>query len=198
MGLIGNLLGTPKEHKKEKSEHGVVTTPEFDITQYAKKLGVSIGVIAGATASALKLFKVEQVTSGMVIAAFGVTAAALLGVSLVMAVDLAARAFLTGSGAARKGGRSGKGKEDGGDGRPPPGSDLVAAPPGTLVWLDGSEEPRPVLAISDSGGKAPSFLVATGPLVKRPPDEGGMRAIEGTPRWLPADQIRAVRSAKWP
>jgi hypothetical protein len=49
----------------------VVTAPEFDITQYAKKLGVSIGVIAAAAARALKLFKVEQVTSGMAIAAFG-------------------------------------------------------------------------------------------------------------------------------
>src|SRR3978361_33362 len=99
MGLIGNLFGVPKEHKKEKAEHEVVQVPEFDITQYAKKLGLTVTVLAAACVAALKTFDVDN-TEGIVIAIFGVIAAAMLGVSLVMAADLASRAYLTGAGAA--------------------------------------------------------------------------------------------------
>lgn len=199
MGLIGKLVGTPQDHKEEKAKAKVVTAPEFDITQYAKKLGVSIGVIAAAAASALKLFKVEQVTSGMVIAAFGLTAAALLGVSIVMAVDLAARAYLTGSSSGGSG-SDGAGdeprKEESEAGGPDSMSELIAAPPGTAVWLENDEEPHPVLGISTVGGKV-SYLVAAGSTIKRPSDHDGVKAIDGSPEWLPSEAIQAVKPAKW-
>jgi hypothetical protein len=194
MGLIGNLLGTPKEHEKEKTENQVVKTPEFDITQYAKKLGVTVTVLAGAAVAALKGFDVNQ-TEGMVIAIFGAIAAALLGVSLVMAVDLASRAYLTGPGAAEK--KKKKDKKASADGDPPPDGELIAAPPGTAVWLE-DDEPHPVLAIAKDGEKGSSYLVAAGSTVKRPPGNDGVKAIDGAPKWHSADEVRAVKPPKWP
>jgi hypothetical protein len=181
MGLIANLLGTPKEHEKEKAEKEVVKVPEFDITQYAKKLGVTIGVIAAAAAAALKLFKVEEVTPEIVIGALGLTAAALLGVSLVMAVDIAARAYLTGEGSAEKAGET------------PPDSDLVAAPAGTMVWLADDDDPHPVLAITYDGNHTSAYLVAAGSTVERNQGSQRVKAIGGAPKWHSAAEIRAVK-----
>jgi hypothetical protein len=195
MGLIGKLLGTPKEHEEEKDKHEVVKTPEFDITQYAKKLAVVITTLAVAGTAALKGFDVGQ-TEGMVIAIFGVIAAAMLGVSVVMAVDLAARAYLAGAGAAEK---EAKGDDGGsGDGDPPSGSGLVAVPPGTVVWLEDDDEPHPLLAISGpTGEKAGPYLVAAGSRVSRPQGDKSVDAIAGAPKWHSADKIRAVKPPKW-
>jgi hypothetical protein len=129
-----------------------------------------------------------------VIGAFGLTAAALLGVSLVMAVDIAARAYLTGPSAAQKK----KAKVEPADGEPPLSSEIVAAPSGTVVWLEDDDVPHPVLAIATSGGKASSYLVAAGSKVSRPKGGQSVDAIDGAPKWQAADTVRAVRPAKWP
>lgn len=199
MGLIKKLLGTPPEHKEEKKKHEVVKAPEFDVTQYAKKLGVTIGVIAAATATALKLFKVEQITDVIVVGALGVTAAALLGVSFVMATDLAARAYLSGEGSAPKEGENEEENGDAttGDGDTPSGG-TIAAPAGTQVWLEGGSDPHPVLAMSGDGEKISSFLVATGSTVERTADEKQVKALDGTVKWYSADEIRAIKPAAWP
>jgi hypothetical protein len=190
MGIVGDLLGTPKEHEKEKAEHEVVKTPEFDITQYAKKLAVVLTTLAVAGAAALKGFDVDQ-TEGLVIAIFGVIAAALLGVSVVMAVDLAARAYLAGPAAAEK-----DAEKD--DDAAPSSAEIAAAPSGTIVWLKDDDQPHPLLAIASSDGKTGSYLVAAGSKVSRAQGATSVDAIGGAPEWFTADSIRAVRPPKWP
>lgn len=187
MGVIGNLFGTPPDHKEEKKENKIVEAPEFDVTQYAKKLALVLGVLAPAIAGTLKALKVEHVSSGMVIGAFGVTAAALLGVSLVMAVDVAARAYLTI-------GQAGTAtKKDAG-----PNGEIVAAAEGTMVWLKGDDEPHPLLAISGDGTESSSYLVAAGPTIKRSGGGEKMAAVDGPPEWHPASEVRAIKPHKWP
>jgi hypothetical protein len=187
MSAIGKLFGTPPDHKEEKKEHEIVEAPEFDVTQYAKKLAVVLGVLAPALAGVLKALKVEHVSSGMVIGAFGVTAAALLGASLVMAVDIGARAYLTigkkGEESAKSGGAKGE---------------LVTAAPGTLIWLEGDEEPHPLLAISGDGGEESAYLVAGGSTVTRHAAGKDVAAVDGPPQWHPAGAVRAIRPRKWP
>lgn len=73
----------------------VVKAREFDVTQYGKWMAGLIGLITPAIFAALKLFKVEQVTTSMVIAALAVTAVAIFSASLVIAVDMLARAIVT-------------------------------------------------------------------------------------------------------
>lgn len=191
MGLMSNsLFGTPKDHQAEKEDHKAVTIPEFDITQYAKKLGVAIGVIVTATATALKLFKVDQITPAIVVGALGVTAAALLGMSLVMAVDLVARAYLTGEGSASKG----EGTDTGTNRK----DAITPLPPGTLVWLKDDERPHPALAITSDGKTVGAYLVAVGSTIERGQGKEAQSAIDGAPKWEDVDRIEAVRPAKWP
>jgi hypothetical protein len=192
MSAIGKLFGTPPDHKEEKKEHEIVEAPEFDVTQYAKKLALVLGVLAPAIAGVLKALKVEHVSSGMVIGAFGVTAAALLGVSLVMAVDIGARAYLT---IGKAEGEAGKG--DAAKGGAAKG-DLVAAVPGTMIWLEGDDDPHPLLAISGDGTEASSYLVAAGSTIERRGGGKDMAAVDGPPEWHPASAVRAIRPRKWP
>ena len=84
MGLLTNRTGSE-----------VVKAREFDVTQYGKWMAGLIGVLTPAIFGALKLFKVEQVTPAMVIAALAVTAVAIFSASLVIAVDMLARAMVT-------------------------------------------------------------------------------------------------------
>lgn len=193
MGIIGKLFGTPPEHKEEKDKHEIVKAPEFDITQYAKKLALVLGVLAPALAGVLKALKVEHVSSGMVIGAFGVTAAALLGVSLVMAVDIAARAYLTVGEAEEKDGDKAA-KEKTGD----PKTGLVAAAPGTMVWLEGDDDPHPLLAIAGDGTASSSYLVAAGSAIERRAGGKDVPAVDGPAEWHPASEVRAIRPRKWP
>ncbi len=94
MGLLDNaLFGSPKPTGEAGDE--VIKAREFDITQYGKKMAVLIGVLVPAIVGALKLFHVQEVSEAMVIAALGVTAVAILSASLVMAVDMIARALVT-------------------------------------------------------------------------------------------------------
>ena len=207
LSFIGSLVGSPKKHQEEKEKLEVVQAPEFDITQYAKKLAVVVGVIGPAAVGAMKLFDVKQATPGIVIGAFGLTAAALLGVSLVMAVDLAARSYLVGVGAQRRARereerKRGEGhrKKAGPDGDPehpdrPAGADLIEPPRGMVVWLADDPDPHPVLALAGDGAKTSSYLVASGSTASR---SRGMKAIDGAPRWHRAEDIVAVSAAKWP
>ncbi len=197
MGLIGDLFGVPKEHEKEKAEHEVVKTPEFDITQYAKKLALGIPILVGAIVAALDKFTKVQQTEGIVIAVIGLVAVALLGASLVMAADLAARAYLTGPGAAEKDEDGEEGKKEPPAADPPP-SEVVAAQPGTVVWLEDDEQPYPLLAIAGDGDKASSYLVAAGTKVSRSRGDKDVEAIDGSPQWHEAAAIRAMKPAKWP
>lgn len=187
MGLISNLVGTPKEHENEKKDHEVVKAPEFDITQYAKKLGITVGIIVAAVVAALKAANVEEMTDpAVLVGVLAVVAAALLSVSFVMAVDLASRAYLTGEGSAASS-----------DGSSPSDTELIPAPPGTMVWLEGDAEPHPVLAITGEGEKM-SYLVAGGAKAERTVGTKTVDVVEGSPKWQAADTIRAVKPAKWP
>ncbi|HMI82343.1 MAG TPA: hypothetical protein VK480_11185 [Solirubrobacterales bacterium] len=188
MGIVKKIFGVPEEHQEEKKKHEVVKAPEFDITQYAKKLGVSIGILIGAVIAGLKAVKVEEVTDPVLVGMLAVVAAAMLGMSFVMAVDLAARAYLTGEGAA---------EETAPDDDPADG-DLIPATPGTIAWLQGEDEPRPVLAMTGDGEKVSSYLVAAGASVSRTVGGKTVGAIDGTPKWFRAEEIRAIRPAKWP
>jgi hypothetical protein len=194
MSILGSIFGTPPDHGAEKANQKVVTAPEFDITQYVKKLGVSIGVLAGASASALKLFHVKEITTGIVAAALGLTAAALLGVCMVAAVDIAARAYVTRSTAKPE-------PVDGG----PAGTDAAGTgglPVGTvsqklLVWLEGEAQPRLVLAVAGDGDKS-KYLLSGDEVGERDQSKGSVPSLEGSPAWHDAKKIRAVKAAGWP
>lgn len=194
MELLKKLFGTPTEHTEEKDKHEVVKTPEFDITQYAKKLGVSAGVLLAAVIAALKAAGVEEVTApAVLVGALAVVAAGALGTSFVMAIDLAARAYLTGEGTAEK--KDEAEKESSGD---PTDGNLIPAPPGTIVWLQGEDDPLPVLAMAGDGKKVSSYLVPAGSAVERTVGKKLVQAIDGVPKWHPAEDIRAIRPPKWP
>jgi hypothetical protein len=115
-------------------------------------------------------------------------------VSIVMAADLAARAYLTGSSSGDEGSepQEEKGKEAGDAAM----SAVIAAPPGTAVWLAGDDQPHPLLGISTVGGKI-SYLVAAGSTIKRPSDHDGVKTIDGSPEGLPAEAIQTFKPTKW-
>lgn len=194
MGILDlPIFGTPKGHKAAKqSDDAIVKAPEFDVTQYAKKLAVVIGVIAPATAGALKLLKVNQITPGIAAAALGVTAAALLAASLVMAVDIAARAYLT-----RGQPATGGGGDDGG-GSPKQDTAIIATAKGSVAWLEGSEEPRPILAIRTERDGTNSYLLAAGSTVERTRNGKPVKAIDGAAKWHAEADVRAIRPGGWP
>jgi hypothetical protein len=188
VGFISKLFGTPKNHKQEKEEHKVVETPEFDITQYAKKLGVVIGVLTPAIAGGLKAFK--DVPPAVIVGSLGVTAAALLGIAFVSAADIAARAFLSGEGSAQK-------QDD--DADEEPGSpEVIPAPAGMQVWLKEGDGPHPVSAMSSDGKKVTSYLVATGASQERVVDGTAVKAVDGTVKWCDAADVQAIRADGWP
>lgn len=184
MEILGPIFGTPKDHGEEKKTNEVVTAPEFDITQYAKKLGIIIGPLVAAVLGALKAADIVN-SDAIVVAAIGLAAVALFGICLISSVDLAARAYLTASGATAN------------ETADSPDSDIVPAPRGMLAWLEDGDDPYPVLAISGDGAKASSYLVASGGSVQRQQGDKDVTAIDGAPKWLSADKIRAVRPAKW-
>lgn len=188
ISLIKKIFGTPPKHKEEKEEHEVVETPEFDLTQYAKKLGLAIGVLVPAIAGGLKAFK--DVPTAVIVGALGVTAAALLGIAFVSAVDIAARAFLNGEGSAQK--KDPQNGDDDGKSKP---AEPIPAPQGMQIWLKEGGGPYPVIAI-DSGGE--KYLVATGSVHDREVDGKEVKAVDGTIKWCGGDEVQAIRSDKWP
>lgn len=93
MGLLDGLFGVPKPGGDTGAE--VVKAREFDITQYGKKMTVFIAAIVPAIVAALKALGVEEISEAMVIASLAVTAVAVFCASLLMAVDVIARAMVT-------------------------------------------------------------------------------------------------------
>jgi len=193
MGLLSNsLFGTPKKHEQEKEENEVVKAPEFDITQYAKKLGLIVGILLAAAVAALKAAGVEELTDpAVLVGVLAVVAVGLLSASLVMAIDLASRAYLSGEGSASDGDGKAKADATAGDSR------AVPMPRGTLVWLQGEETAHPLLAIAHDAAGVDSYLVASGSSVEIGPAGQGQKAIAGAPKWEPAEKIRAIRPPKW-
>lgn len=143
MSILGKLVGTPQAAPGDTGTE-VVKAKEFDITQYGKKVGLFVGAFVPVLVAALKALGVEEVTDAMVIAALGVTAVALFSVSLVMGVDMIARAIVTKAG------------EEGEDGSG--GGDVSSVQTGLEVRLEDSTDMRPVLAIRGDGA-GNSFLV---------------------------------------
>jgi hypothetical protein len=188
-----------------KTGDEVVTAREFDITGYTKNLSASIGVVAGATAAALKLFGNAHITSGIVAAGLGVTAVALLGICFISAVDIAARAYVT------RGLPKTDPKPDAGcgcAGKPDPKpEDPKPAPPSplpigavsrrVLVWLEGESQPRLVLAVAGDGEES-KYLLSGDEIGERDQGEGSVPSLEGPPAWHDAKEVRAVKSADWP
>lgn len=93
MGLLDGLFGVPKPSGDTGSE--VVKAREFDITQYGKKMTVLIAVLVPAIVAALKALGVKEISETMVIASLAVTAVGVFCATLLMAVDMVARAHVT-------------------------------------------------------------------------------------------------------
>lgn len=93
MGLLDGLLGTPKPRGDAGEE--LVKAREFDITQYGKRLTVLIALLVPAIIGAMKALGVKEISEAMVIASLGVTAVAIFCATLVIAVDMIARALIT-------------------------------------------------------------------------------------------------------
>lgn len=174
----------PKDNEKE-----VIKARTFNLTRFVSVLAAAVTSIGAAGVALLETVGDQPV--GATIAIFGVVAAALLGASLVMAVDIAARAYVTGAGSATKGDPA---KGDPASGSAP--SALVAAPPGTRVWLNGDDGAHPLLAISLEGEKS-KYLVAKGPPTRIPPGGLGVYGLDEAPTWHEGSEIRAVKPAKW-
>lgn len=174
--LLKSIVGQPADHDKDKEDpkKATVQAPEFDITQYAKKLGVAIGVLVPAILGVLKLAKVD-VSTPIMIATLGVTAAALIGVSLAVAADILGRVYADrsskwGSAAAATG---------------PSSSPLMT------VWLSGEDKGCPVVAIerSESGT---SYLILSGSTSKKTVGNEEVEAYDEKPSWVAESKITAA------
>jgi hypothetical protein len=200
------LFGTPPTHTTEKNEEGgknlAVKAPEFDITQYVKKLSVSLGLLAAASAAALKVLG-KTTPSGLVAACLGVTAVGILGVCLISAVDIAARAYVTRgqqpNSADPPTGTDGKDNVPVGTPATPPPA--IAVPSGrVLAWVEGYEQPRLVLAITGDGAES-KYLLSGDTKGSRPDGTTTVASLEGRPAWHDAKEVTAVRAVKladWP
>jgi hypothetical protein len=190
MASLKKVLGIPRQSPGEQEEHEVVKTPEFDLTQFAKILGpAAVAILVAIFYGLKKLVGVDTVTDpAVLVGALGVVAAAVLGMCFVMAIDIAARAFLSGEGSAQK--------KKAGDGDGSSANEVIAAPAGMQAWLEGGG-PYPVLAMSGDGEQA-KYLVATGSIQERTVEGANVKALDGTVEWCEADEVRAIRSDKWP
>jgi hypothetical protein len=179
--------------KKQGTE--AVKAREFDLTKFAKRYGGAVGILFPAIIGALDKVKGIHITTPIVVAALGVTAAALLGIAFVSAVDIAARAFLSGEGSAQKsdGGDDGEAHDEAAA-----APEVIAAPTGMQVWLKEGDSPHPVAAMSSDGKKVTSYLVATGSSQERTVDGKQVKAIDGTVKWCDAAEVQAIRADGWP
>jgi len=189
MASLKRALGIPTQNSKEQEKTEVVKAPEFDLTQFAKGLvPLTAAVLAGVVA-ALKAAGIEELTDpAVLVGVLAVVAASVLGASFVSAVDIAARAFLSGEGSA---GKDTSDKEKSGS------SKVVPMPPGTLAWLQDDDRPLPLLAISNEGTDLDSYLVASGETVEAGRASEAQKAIKGAPKWESAEKIAAVKPPKW-
>jgi hypothetical protein len=173
---LGRLVGHPKDHATEKADPNKATiqAPEFDITQYAKKLGVAIGVLIPGLLGVLKAAKVE-ISTPVMVGALGVTAAAMIGISLAVAADILGRVYadrsVKWSGAASNGGGG------------VPSSSMT-------VWLSGETEACPVVTIDRSNGQT-SYLVLKGSTSKKTVDGKDVEVYDGKPTWVEESEVTA-------
>jgi hypothetical protein len=177
--LLGPIVGAPagREEEKGDAEKAPIQAPEFDLTQYAKKLAIVVGVIFPAVLAALKAADVN-VTDGIVIGSLGVTAAALIGACLVMAADLAARAYSDRS-TRWTTGDSGK-----------TATVLDRSPALMTVWLRGETAPCPVVAV-DRDKADTAYLVLRGSTSKKGIEGHEIVAYDDAPEWVPASEVTA-------
>jgi hypothetical protein len=182
MGILERLVGTPEDHAEEKEENAVVSSPEFDVTQYAKKLAVVVGVIVPASIAVAKAAEVD-IDTEIVVGSFVITAAALLAVSLVMAVDIGARAY-----AVVQARPAATPEQSGGA----PIGGALQAPPGLKVWLADREGPHSVLAVA-RGADETSYLVVGGSSSKKriPGHRAQVDAYDEGPVWVSDDAVTA-------
>jgi hypothetical protein len=192
---LKKLLGIPSQSPEEQKKEEVVKTPEFDLTKFAKGLVPIIAVVLGGVVAALKANGVEEVTDpAVLLGVLAVVTATVLGMCFLAAVDIAARAFLSGEGSAQKG--TDEGKEDG-EKEEAATSQVVPMPPGALVWLKDDDRPLPLLAVAGSGTGSASYLVASGEVAKVGGDNEKQDAIKGAPKWEAEEKIAATKPAKW-
>lgn len=190
MGSLKKLLGIPRQNAEEQKKAEVVKTPEFDLTVFAKGLVPGIALVLAGVIAALKAAEVKEVTEPVVLlGVLVVVTAAVLGMSFVSAVDIAARAFLSGEGSAQK--EDEEEKEEAAA-----ASQVIPLPPGSLVWLKDDDRPLPLLAVSGSGTGSASYLVASGEVAKVGQDNE-QDAIKGAPKWEAEEKIAATKPSKW-
>jgi hypothetical protein len=193
------LFGLPRQNEKEQSEEEVVKTPEFDLTKFAKVLAPGSVVVLAAVLKGLEVAGVKEVTEPVVLlGVLAVVTAAVLGMSFVSAVDIAARAFLSGEGSAQKK-ADGKEepKEEVAEKKEAAESAIVPIAPGSLVWLQGDERPRPLLAVAGVGTASRSYLIGSGEVTKMGPEGDKQDAIKGGFKWEAEEKIAATIPAKW-
>lgn len=192
---LKKLLGIPSQSPEEQKKEEVVKTPEFDLTKFAKGLVPIIALVLGGVVAALKANGVDEVTEpAVLLGVLAVVTATVLGMSFLAAVDIAARAFLSGEGSAQKG--TDDGKEDG-EKEKAAAPQVVPMPPGALVWLKDDDRPLPLLAVAGSGTGSASYLVASGEVAKVGQDNEKQDAIKGAPKWEAEEKIAATKPAKW-
>jgi hypothetical protein len=193
---LKKLLGIPSQSPEEQKKEEVVKTPEFDLTKFAKGLVPIIAVVLGGVVAALKANGVDEVTEpAVLLGVLAVVTATVLGMSFLAAVDIAARAFLSGEGSAQK--ETGEGKEDGEKEKAAAAPQVVPMPPGALVWLKDDDRPLPLLAVAGSGTGSASYLVASGEVVKTGRDGEEQDAIKGAPKWEAEEKVAATKPSKW-
>ena len=192
---IKKLLGVPSQSPEEQKKTEVVKTTEFDLTKFAKGLVPIIALVLGGVVAALKANGVEEVTEpAVLLGVLAVVTATVLGMSFLSAVDIAARAFLSGEGSAQK---ATEGDEEAGEKKEAAASQVVPMPPGALVWLKDDDRPLPLLAVAGSGTGSASYLVASGEVFKAGKDGEGQDAIKGAPKWEAEEKIAATKPSKW-
>ena len=178
--LLKSIVGEPANHEKDKEDpkKATVQAPEFDITQYAKKLGLAVGVLFPALLGVLKVAKVD-VNPAIMIAMFGVTAAALIGISLAAAADILGRVY------ADRSSRWGSAAAVSGS----------ASSPLMTVWLSGEDEGRPVIAI-ERGESGTSYLVLRGSTSKKSVGDEEIEVYDEKPTWVKESEVTAAAVAQ--
>lgn len=193
---LKKLLGIPTQSPEEQKKTEVVKAPEFDLTKFAKSLVPLIALVLGGVVATLKANGVEEVTEpAVLLGVLAVVTATVLGMSFLSAVDIAARAYLSGEGSAHKAAagedeESGEKKEDA-------ASQVVPMPPGALVWLKDDDRPLPLLAVAGSGTGSASYLVASGEFFELGKDAKKQDAIKGAPKWEAEEKVAATKPSKW-
>jgi hypothetical protein len=180
LDFLGPLVGNPSKRDEDKQDptKAPITAPEFDITQYAKRLAVVIGVLFPAILGVLRAAHIK-IDEGVIIAALGVTAASLLGACFVMASDILGRAYAD---------RSQRWT-------PAPPLREYAESKGRAalmtVWLHDQPEPCPVIAIIPAPGNQARYLILHGTTSTKTQNGRQITVYDDPPRWVNDSDIVA-------